>query len=44
MKKKYKITGMPTVIFIDDTGAELARFTGFKPADEFIKILDKNSL
>jgi thiol:disulfide interchange protein DsbD len=44
MKKKYKITGMPTVIFINETGEELSRFTGFKPADEFVKMLDKHNL
>ena len=44
MKQKYKITGMPTVIFIDESGEELTRFTGFKPADDFIAILDKYNL
>lgn len=44
MKRKYRITGMPTVIFIDGEGEELTRFTGFKPADEFIAILDKYNL
>ena len=44
MKQKYKITGMPTVIFINGAGEELTRFTGFKPADKFIDILDKYNL
>ncbi len=44
MKHKYKITGMPTVILYDPTGEEVARFTGYKPPDEFIAFLDQHSL
>ena len=44
MKQKYKITGMPTVILYDPTGEEVARFTGFKPPDQFLAFLDQNSL
>ncbi|MBU1637602.1 thioredoxin family protein, partial [bacterium] len=44
MKRKYRITGMPTVIFINSDGEELTRFTGFKPAPEFIALLDKYNL
>lgn len=43
MKQKYKITGMPTVILLE-SGAEVARFTGFKPANEFLSLLDEHSL
>ncbi|MCB1059741.1 MAG: thioredoxin family protein [Calditrichaeota bacterium] len=43
MKKKYKITGMPTVI-LQKGEREIARFTGFKPADEFISLLDQHNL
>ncbi|MBU0690356.1 thioredoxin family protein, partial [bacterium] len=44
MKRKYRITGMPTVIFINSEGEELTRFTGFKSADDFIALLDKYNL
>lgn len=43
MKKKYKITGMPTVI-LQEGEKEIARFSGFKPADEFLALLDKHNL
>jgi len=43
MKKKYRITGMPTVILQED-GREVTRFTGFKPAEEFIALLDSHNL
>lgn len=43
MKKKYKITGMPTVI-LQKGDREIARFTGFKPAEEFIALLDQHNL
>lgn len=43
MKKKYKITGMPTVI-LQDGEREITRFTGFKPAEEFIALLDQHNL
>jgi thiol:disulfide interchange protein DsbD len=44
MKQKYKITGMPTVILYDPSGAEVTRFTGFKPAGDFVALLDKKGL
>jgi thiol:disulfide interchange protein DsbD len=44
MKKKYKITGMPTVILLESGGDEKSRFTGFKPANEFLSLLDENNL
>jgi len=43
MKKKYKITGMPTVI-LQEGEREITRFTGFKPAEEFIALLDRHNL
>lgn len=43
MKKKYKITGMPTVI-LQEGEREITRFTGFKPADDFIALLDRHNL
>ena len=36
---KYKITGMPTVIFLDADGDEQTRFVGFKPADDVLPIM-----
>ncbi|MCC6476513.1 thioredoxin family protein [bacterium] len=44
MKKKYKITGMPTVILKESGGEEITRFTGFKPSGEFLSLLDEHSL
>jgi thiol:disulfide interchange protein DsbD len=44
MKQKYNITGMPTVILYDPSGAEVSRFTGFKPAGDFVALLDKKGL
>jgi thiol:disulfide interchange protein DsbD len=44
MKRKYKITGMPTVILFDGTGEEVTRFTGFLPAKKFLSLLDQNNL
>ncbi|MBL0060644.1 MAG: thioredoxin family protein [bacterium] len=43
MKKKYRITGMPTVI-LQEGDREITRFTGFKPAEEFIALLDQHNL
>ncbi|MCB9367026.1 MAG: sulfite exporter TauE/SafE family protein [Calditrichaeota bacterium] len=43
MKQKYKITGMPTVI-LQEGEREVTRFTGFKPAEEFIALLDRHNL
>jgi thiol:disulfide interchange protein DsbD len=44
MKEKYKITGMPTVILHDAAGQEVTRFTGFKPAKDFVALLDQHNL
>ena len=44
MKQKYRITGMPTVILIEDSGSEVGRFTGFKPPEQFLAFLDQHSL
>lgn len=43
MKQKYKITGMPTVI-LQEGDREITRFTGFKPAKDFIALLDRHNL
>ena len=44
MKRKYQITGMPTVILFAPSGDELGRFTGFKAPDDFLSFLDQHSL
>ena len=44
MKRKYRITGMPTVILFADNGDEVGRFTGFKPPNDFLAFLDQHSL
>jgi len=41
MMTKYKITGMPTVIFLSPDGSEKGRFTGFKSPENFIEFFDK---
>lgn len=44
MKRKYQITGMPTVILYNPAGEEVSRFTGFKPAGDLVKLLDQHNL
>ena len=39
--KKYKIIGMPTVIFFDPQGNELGRFEGYRPPEQAVQILKK---
>lgn len=39
--KKFNVMGIPTVIFLDSTGNELSRFSGFKNPDDFLKELEK---
>lgn len=38
-KKEFGVLGVPTVILFDATGKETDRWTGFIPADEFLKKL-----
>ena len=35
---------MPTVILFNPAGEEVTRFTGFKPADDFVALLDQHQL
>ncbi len=39
LTKQYGIAGVPTIVFIDASGAEMkdARLTGFEPADAFLQ-------
>ena len=39
IREKFKIIGMPTILFIDSKGNEVHRLTGFIGAEEFNKIL-----
>ena len=41
VKEKFKVFGVPTVILFDSSGKEVDRFTGFIPAEEFLKRLEK---
>ena len=41
VRKKFKIVGMPTIIFYDSKGKEVKRLSGFVKPKEFIKILNK---
>ncbi len=38
-RKRYRVVGMPTVIFYDSNGQEAARFSGFKPPGEVLEIM-----
>ena len=35
--KKYNISGIPVIIFVDDKGTEFHRIEGFHPPDDFAK-------
>ncbi len=41
VRKKFKIVGMPTIIFYDSKGHEVKRISGFVKPEEFLKILNK---
>jgi thiol:disulfide interchange protein DsbD len=41
MTEKYRVKGMPTVIFFDSRGKEIERFVGFKNAEEVAAIMDR---
>ncbi len=36
LRKRYKIAGFPTVIFVDNTGLEIDRILGYRPPDIFL--------
>jgi thioredoxin 1 len=38
---KYGVRGIPTVILVDDQGAELRRFSGTKTQSEILEWLDE---
>jgi thiol:disulfide interchange protein DsbD len=39
VQKKYRIQGLPTVIFLNENEQELGRFSGFKSASEVMQIM-----
>ncbi len=39
LAKKFKITGYPTLVFIDGDGNEVDRFVGYVPAAEFFPVM-----
>jgi thioredoxin:protein disulfide reductase len=41
MQAKFRIKGMPTVIFMTPNEEELGRFTGFKPKEEVLKLMQE---
>jgi thiol:disulfide interchange protein DsbD len=40
IRDKFKIVGMPTIIFVDTKGNEVERITGFMDATEFEKLIN----
>lgn len=40
LSKKYKVTGLPTVVVFDSQGQEVKRFTEFVNAEKFIKEIE----
>jgi len=40
IREKFKIIGMPTILFIDSKGNEVNRITGFVNAEEFEKLVN----
>ena len=41
IRNKFTIKGMPTVLIINKSGAEVYRLTGFVNANEFLKLMEK---
>jgi len=39
--EQFDATSFPTVVFLDSTGRETARCTGFVPPKEFLKVIEK---
>ena len=39
MQKELAIIGMPTIIFLDATGKEMGRFSGFLDGSKFLSLL-----
>jgi thiol:disulfide interchange protein len=39
--RKFKVQGFPTIIFTDSAGKEIRRVVGYKPADKFLKEMER---
>jgi thiol:disulfide interchange protein len=37
LAKKYKVSGLPTIVFMNSKGTEVGRVVGYQPADQFVK-------
>lgn len=40
LSSRYKIAGLPTILFIDHTGREIHRVVGYRQADKFVQEMD----
>ena len=40
-KKKYRVRGYPTILFLDNQGVEIDRIVGYKPPEEFLSELNR---
>ena len=40
LSSRYKIAGLPTILFIDHRGREIHRVVGYRPAQGFLKEMD----
>jgi thioredoxin:protein disulfide reductase len=41
VQREHGVLGLPTLIFIDTSGKELERFSGFMAANDFVRLLQK---
>jgi thiol:disulfide interchange protein DsbD len=39
LAKKYKVEGIPNVVFMNSNGKEIMRSVGYKNADDFLKVM-----
>ena len=40
-KKKYRVKGYPTILFLDNQGVEIDRIVGYRPPEEFLNELNR---
>ena len=40
-KKKYRVRGYPTILFLDSQGVEIDRIVGYRPPKEFLSELNR---
>lgn len=40
LSSRYKVSGLPTILFIDSAGREIHRVVGYRPAQGFLKEMD----